>query len=58
VESIDPGRLDAVGGPDPILLVADGALAATLGEDAEGIWSESPLHVGLVRAAIAHIAGS
>jgi sugar-specific transcriptional regulator TrmB len=48
-------RWGALGGSDAILLVADGALAATLGDDAEGTWSESTLHIGLIRAAISHI---
>jgi sugar-specific transcriptional regulator TrmB len=54
-DPIDPERLHAVGDRDAILLVADGALAATLGDDPEGIWSESPLHVGLVGLAITQI---
>jgi sugar-specific transcriptional regulator TrmB len=55
---VDPARWGAFGGSDAILLVADGALAATLGDDAEGTWSESALHLGLVRAAIAHTSGT
>jgi hypothetical protein len=54
-DPIDPERLHAVGDRDAILLVADGALAATLGDDPEGIWSESPLHVGLVGLAITQV---
>lgn len=57
VDPVDPERLLVVGHPDSILLVADGALAARLGDDAEGIWSESPLYTGLVGAAISHITG-
>lgn len=56
-QPIDPERLRAVAGPEALLLVADGALAASLGDEAEGVWSESRLHVGLVSAAIAHITG-
>jgi len=52
---VDQERWGALGGSDAILVVADGALAATLGDDAEGTWSESTLHIGLIRAAIAHI---
>lgn len=55
IAQVDPERLSTIGGADAILLVADGALAATLGDEAEGIWSESRLHVGLVSAAIEHI---
>ena len=58
VDPIDPERLRTVGGPDAILLVADGALAGKLADEAEGIWSESPLYVGLVAAAISHVVGA
>jgi sugar-specific transcriptional regulator TrmB len=56
VNAIAPERLQALGDPNALLLVADGALAASVGDDAEGFWSESRLHVGLVSAAIAHVA--
>jgi len=52
---VDQERWGSLGVADAILLAADGALAATLGDDAEGTWSESPLHVGLIRAAIEHL---
>jgi len=52
---VDPERWRFLGSADAILLTADGALAATLGDDAEGTWSESALHIGLVSAAIEHI---
>jgi sugar-specific transcriptional regulator TrmB len=56
VDVIAPERLQALGDPNVLLLVADGALAASVGDDPEGFWSESRLHVGLVSAAIAHVA--
>jgi hypothetical protein len=56
-QAIEPERLREVAGPEALLLVADGALAASLGEEAEGVWSESRLHVGLVSAAIAYVTG-
>jgi sugar-specific transcriptional regulator TrmB len=42
-------------GGDIMLLVADGALAATFGSDPEGVWSEGALHVAIVTAAIGHL---
>jgi hypothetical protein len=55
IGAVDPERWSSVGGPDAILVAADGALAATLGEEAGGFWSESRLEVGLVGAAIRHL---
>jgi sugar-specific transcriptional regulator TrmB len=52
VARMDSQRIEWLGHPDGLLLVADGALAATLGDAAEGIWSESQLVVGLVSATI------
>lgn len=43
--------------PDPVLLlIADGTLLATLGENTLGYWSSHPLIEGVVRAAIADLA--
>jgi sugar-specific transcriptional regulator TrmB len=47
--AVEVGQFEA---EEALLLVGDGALAGQLGADAHGIWSEAPLFIGLVRAAI------
>lgn len=47
-----PERVREGLGADPLLLLADGALVASLADDPEGIWSDSPMVVGLVEAAL------
>jgi sugar-specific transcriptional regulator TrmB len=52
-------RVRAALGSDPLVLVADGALVADFaGDEAEGIWSDSPVIVGLVEAALRDLASS
>jgi hypothetical protein len=40
-----------------LLLIADGALVASMGEDASGYWSADPLMRSLVLAAISALTG-
>lgn len=47
-----PERVQNAVGPDPVVLLADGALVASLGDDAEGIWSDSPMVVSLIEAGL------
>jgi len=47
-----PERVRAALGDDPVLLVADGALVASMGPSGEGLWSDSPIVVGVVTASI------
>jgi hypothetical protein len=42
-------------GDDAVVLLADGVLVASLGADADGIWSESRLVVGVVAAALRYL---
>jgi len=46
------GRVREALGEDAVVLVADGVLLATFGTEAEGIWCESLVLVGLVDAAL------
>ena len=56
VEEVDPTRLPEPMAHGSLLLVADGALAASFGDEPEGVWSEAPLYVSLVTAAIEYAA--
>ncbi|MDH4042881.1 MAG: hypothetical protein OEY20_09545 [Gemmatimonadota bacterium] len=51
-KALVPDRVRETFGEDVLLLVADGVLVASLGSSAEGVWSESPLMMNLVSAAI------
>jgi len=53
VTVVDRSRLPSALAEGTILLLADGALAATVTGDPSGIWSEAPMFVALVEAAIA-----
>lgn len=48
-------RVRDVLGEDPVLLIADGALIATMGPGAEGVWSDARVIVGLVDSALRHL---
>jgi sugar-specific transcriptional regulator TrmB len=48
-------RVKGLLGDDAVVLLADGALVASLGADADGIWSESRLVVGVVEAALRYL---
>jgi len=41
-----------------VLVVADGALLASFGADADGIWSDAKIMVGLVQAAFRYLTAS
>jgi len=45
-------------GDDAVLVVADGALLASFGADADGIWSDAKIMVGLVQAAFRYLTAS
>ena len=47
-----PARVREMLGEDPVILVADGVLLATLGPEASGIWSDSRIMVGVAEAAL------
>lgn len=51
-QAASPDRVRRALGDDPVVLVADGVLLGTFGHDADGIWSESRILVGLVEAAL------
>jgi sugar-specific transcriptional regulator TrmB len=51
-------RVRSALGGDPLVLAADGVLVGTFGDEADGIWSESPVLVGLVEAALRNLTGS
>jgi len=58
VTAVDASALPHHLGEGVLLLIGDGALAATFGHEPEGIWSESPILVSLVATTISHVAGS
>jgi hypothetical protein len=50
---VAPGaRVREMVGDDAVVLVADGVLLATMGPEADGIWSGSRIMVGVVQAAL------
>lgn len=52
VTTVSRDRLPPALADGTVLLLADGALAATITDDAVGIWSEAELFVGLVEATV------
>lgn len=54
-KAVPAARVKEVLGDDAVVLVADGVLLASLEADADGIWSESGLLVGLAEAALRYL---
>lgn len=55
--AVSPTAVRDLLGSDVVVLLADGALVGRFGDEAEGIWAESPLVVGVLEAALRHLVG-